>query len=149
MPDELKLLNAKVLDGTVTQAEEKRLAELREEQRSRDEYAHQRRYARSDGSLPVRFGDKYEFRDAYYAFNFGAGGLALRVEGDFQVDSELDLEVCLPGDDEASVVRARVAWAELGAVGFEFLQLDEALRKRIDALAWDQFFIESDSNWTF
>lgn len=135
---EFKSLNAKVLDGSARDNERERWKKLRDHLRAakqpRDDA---RQHQRSAVSIDVTFANDEALIRAVSS-DLGAGGLGLALDGTYEIDSEYRLDLTLPGAPAAVQVRARVAWATGGHVGFEFLALPKALQDRIDALVWEE-----------
>lgn len=146
--DTFEDLNTKILSGSASDQERARWEELKSDvYPPSDEHDQPRKHARGPVAVEVRFDSTKKLSQAYFSFDLGAGGFGLELPDTYEVDTELVLELTLPGDAEAISIRSRVAWTgDAGVVGFQFLDLDPKLRNRIDALVLDK---STKEEWGF
>jgi uncharacterized protein (TIGR02266 family) len=107
---------------------------------------------RDFGRVPVPFAIRYriygELGESWHeitTINISAGGMRFRTDDLLEVDSQLEVEISLPGSPTPLVVQGKVVWSQaLGAGasenGVQFLNMTPQQREHIDSLV--QFLVK-------
>src|SRR5262245_40296230 len=101
--------------------------------------AERRRHERAELKIPV----DYSSVDAFFAEfsqNINEGGMFIDMERPAELDTPVQLQFRLPGEDHPIQVQGRVAWVNDGkngssaGVGIEFQNLDPQTRNTINRI---------------
>ncbi len=98
-----------------------------------------RRHGRVSLKIPVDYTSVDAFFSEFSA-NVNEGGMFIEMDEPAPLDTQVQLEFMLPGQDEPVQVEGRVAWISDGkaesppGVGIEFRNLDSTIRDTINAV---------------
>jgi uncharacterized protein (TIGR02266 family) len=106
---------------------------------SRSSSSNRRRHERAELKIPV----DYSSVDAFFAEfsqNINEGGMFIEMDRPVELDTPVQLQFRLPGEDHPVQVQGRVAWVSDGkgdssrGVGIEFQNLEPDTRDRINRI---------------